>query len=586
MSNRSRTDEATTLRGVAASQGIARGKAVVFARPDLTFQPRTVDQPDYEVQRLETAIAEAIEELAAHKRRVLEELGEEAAHIFRSQQTVLEDDSILEEMKAVIAGEKCLAESAVQTVFAVYLTMFEELDENDYNRERMADLEDVQKRVLRNLLGVEDVSLAHLDEESIVVAAELYPSDTAMMDRRHVRGVITELGGITSHAAILAGNLGIPAAVAVSEAISRISAGDDLYLDVSDPEIATTYVNPDGPTRKGLDHRREEFESRRRRLAASRHLAPETRDGHRIDLSANVGSIDEIEIAHQEGARSVGLLRSEFLFIGEKRIPDEEKQYRAYRTAVEAFPDGFVVLRTLDIGADKPVESISVPEEENPFLGYRGIRISLDRDDLFRTQVRAALRASAHGTLKVMFPMVSGPHEVRRILAAVAEAREEHDREGTAYDEAMEIGVMIEIPSAVLMAEELAGLVDFFSIGTNDLTQYLLAADRMNTHIRDYYQPYHPAVFRAIRQIVTAAHDRGKGVGGCGELGGMAPAIPVLIGLGVDELSMSGRSLPEALHVVRNVTLSGCRALAGAVLDCSDETEIRALLREHDQTKE
>jgi phosphoenolpyruvate-protein phosphotransferase (PTS system enzyme I) len=586
MSNRSRTDEGRKLLGVAASQGIARGKAVVYARPDLDFQPRTVDHPRHEVQRLEAAVAEAIEELATLKLRVLEELGEESAHIFRSQQTVLEDESIIEEMKEVIAAEKCLAETAVQTVFSVYLAMFEELDENDYNRERMADLDDVQKRVLRNLLGVEDVSLAHLDEESIVVASELYPSDTAMMDRRHVRGVITELGGITSHAAILAGNLGIPAAVAVAEAVTHIAVGDDLYLDVSDPEIATTYVNPDGATRKGLDQRREAFEARRRRLAESRHLAPETRDGHRVDLSANVGSIDEIELAHHEGARSIGLLRSEFLFIGEKRIPDEEKQYRAYRAAVEAFPEGFVVLRTLDIGADKPVESISVPEEQNPFLGYRGIRISLDRADLFRIQLRAALRASAHGNLKVMFPMVSGPNEMQRILAVLAEVRRELDREGAAYDEAMEIGVMIEVPSAVLMAEELAGLVDFFSIGTNDLTQYLLAADRMNSHIREFYQPYHPAVFRAIRQVVAAAHDRGKWVGVCGELGGMPLAIPVLVGLGVDELSMSSRSLPEALHVLRQVSRSESRALAGAVLGCSDETEIRALLRGPDTIKE
>lgn len=568
-----------TIQGVSASPGMSHGTAVVYIPQELSFEPRSITDGAAEKQRLSKAVESAIGELTSLKERVLREMGEEFAHIFRSQQTILEDDSTLGEINEKITADNWCAEEAVRQVFTTYLQMFEELGEDDYNKARMADLEDVHKRLLRNLLGKEEVDLSTLAERTVIVAQELYPSDTAVMNKEQVCGMITERGGITSHVAILAKNLGVPAAVAVSNATKTISDGDEIYLDATDPEGARIYINPDGTTRRQLEEERRRQEERRKVLAEEMDLEPITTDGRKITLSANIGSVEEIEKAVENGATSVGLFRSEFLFMKGKILPNEEKQFEAYKAAVEAFPEGFVVLRTLDIGGDKPVDTISIPKEDNPFLGYRAVRISLNEKALFRQQLRAALRASLFGNLKVMFPMVSGPNEMNRILSTLDEVKKHFDEEGIAYDREMEVGVMVEVPSAVFMADELLKRIDFMSIGTNDLTQYLLAADRMNEHISEYYQTYHPAVFRAIARVVDAAHAQGKWVGICGELGGMAPAIPVLIGLGVDELSMSAHSLPEAIHTVRHTGYQSAQELAGSVLRMAEESEIKTLLR-------
>ncbi|MFW6339025.1 MAG: phosphoenolpyruvate--protein phosphotransferase [Alkalispirochaetaceae bacterium] len=567
------------VQGVSASPGMAHGKAVVYLPQDLSFQPHSVTDTRAEADRLSNAVESAIDELVRLKERVLKEMGEEFAHIFRSQQTILEDDSIIGEVKEKIAEEKWCAEEAVRQVFTAYLEMFEELGDDDYNKARMADLEDVHKRLLRNLLGKAEVDLSDLADRTVIVAQELYPSDTAVMNTDQVCGMITERGGITSHVAILAKNLGVPAAVAVPDATKAISENDEIYLDATDPDEARVYINPDGTRLRRLEEERRRHEERRKVLTEEKKLEPVTPDGRRITVSVNIGSVEEIESARANGAKSVGLFRSEFLFMKGKILPDEEKQFEAYKRAVEAFPEGFVILRTLDIGGDKPVESISIPEEENPFLGYRAVRISLAKPALFKQQLRAALRASVFGTLKVMFPMVSGPNEVNSILRVLNEVRRELDNEGVSYDPEMEVGIMVEIPSAVFMADELLEGIDFMSIGTNDLTQYLLAADRMNENIREYYQPFHPAVFRAIARVVDAAHARGKWVGVCGELGGMPLAMPALLGLGVDELSMSPQTVPEAIHTIRHVRYESARELAGRLLRMSEEPEIKELLR-------
>ena len=568
-----------TIQGVSASPGMTHGKAVVYLPQDLSFQPQSISDTEAETERLSKAVESAIGELVRLKERVLKEMGEEFAHIFRSQQTVLEDDSIIGEVQEKITEDKWCAEEAVRQIFTTYLKMFEELGDDDYNKARMADLEDVHQRLLRNLLGKEEVDLSDLAERTVIVAEELYPSDTAVMNTEQVCGMITERGGITSHVAILAKNLGVPAAVAVTGATAEISDNDEIYLDATDPDEARVYINPDGTTRRQLEEEQRRHEERRKALAEEKELEPVTPDGRRITVSANIGSVEEIETAREHGARSVGLFRSEFLFMKGKILPDEEKQFEAYKAAVEAFPEGFVILRTLDIGGDKPVESISIPEEENPFLGYRAVRISLAKPALFQQQLRAALRASAFGILKVMFPMVSGPNEVNRILQILEEVRAELDKEGISYDRDMEVGIMVEIPSAVFMADELLKRIDFMSIGTNDLTQYLLAADRMNENIREYYQPFHPAVFRAIARVVDAAHAQGKWVGICGELGGMPLAMPALLGLGVDELSMSAQTVPEAIHTIRHVRYQNAQELAGRVLRMDEESEIKELLR-------
>ncbi len=578
--------EVNVLQGISASAGIAPGRALLFSRPDMGFDPESVKSADEEKQRLQEALSTAVTELVALKEQVMREMGDDSAHIIRSQQTILEDESTAVEMAALISNTGCRAEAAVNEVFGTYRTLFEELGEDDYNRQRIADIADVQKRLLRILLGVREISLADIDEPTIVVAEELFPSDTVTMNREFVKGIVTERGGITSHAAILAGNLGIPASVGTTGATSGIPDGAEIYLDVTDADTAYTFIRPDSTVRLALDERRSRYVERILRLAEEKDLDPVTRDGHPVTLSANIGSVEEIQPAGDAGSRSVGLFRSEFLFFHHKGIPDEETQFRAYRKAVEAFADGFVVLRTLDAGADKPVESISIPLEENPFLGYRGVRISLERPDLFRVQIRAALRASAYGTMKIMFPMVSGPNEVRKILEIIDQLKEELTGEGTGFDPEIEIGIMIEVPSAIFMAPELAKLVDFFSIGTNDLTQYLLAADRMNEQVRDYYQPYHPAVFRAIDSLIKSAHEGGAWVGICGELGGMAAAIPVLVGLGVDELSMNSRSIANAVHLIRRMEYTEVQKLAEAVLKMEDQAEVKSVLSEFIAEKE
>lgn len=574
------------LRGLAASPGLTYGTAVVCGVRDLSFTPEVVTDTEAEARRLSSAVKVAVSELVGLKERVRLELGSETAHIFRSQQTILEDAEILGEVFQEIREHYWCAEEAVRRIFGRYIELFRELGEEEHNRSRMADLEDVYRRLLRVLLGEEELDFSKLGEGAIVVAEELFPSDTAVIDRESVHGFVTERGGMTSHVAILAKNLGIPAVVAVRRATREIVEGSEIYLDVTDPDEGIVHVNPGGTALRRLEERRQIYEERRERLAREGHLPPVTLDGRSVTVSANISSVKEGERAVELGAGSVGLFRTEFLFSAREELPAEEEQFEVYRRVAEQFRAGYVILRTFDVGGDKPLASLPIPRQANPFLGYRAVRISLDHPQMFLDQLKAALRASAYGNMKLMFPMISGPNEVDRILGILEEARGALEKSGTPYDGAMEIGVMVEVPSAVLMAEEILDRVDFMSVGTNDLTQYLLAADRMNELIADYYQPYHPAVFRSIATIVRAAHNRGKWVGVCGELAGMPPALPALLGLGVDELSMSPQLLPEAVHTIRTLSYREAEDVARELLTMDEEPRIKALLERRSTGKE
>ena len=568
----------TSLRGIAASPGIAFGRAVLFIPRDLSVPEGKGAGPERETARLQGALSLAIDELAGLKEGLKSDAG--LAHIFRSHQTILEDESLRQEMTALIAAGGCSAEKAAAEVFASYARMFEELGEQDYNRERAADLKDVHRRLMRKLLGVEEINLSRLEPSTIVVAPELLPSDTVLLDRANVCGIITERGGITSHTAILAKSIGIPAAVSVTGAVGMISPYDEILLDADDSNGAVVYVQPDAPTRKSLEARRRRREERSGLLASEREKEPITPDGHRMILSANIGATEELEDVGELGVTSVGLFRTEFLFMKSPRLPTEEEQYQAYCAARDKLSGEMLIIRTLDAGGDKAVPCLPLPAEANPFLGYRALRVCLDRGEMFKTQLRAALRASAAGDVRLMFPMVCGLEDWTRARALLAQARDELTRRGEAFNEHLPVGIMVEIPSAVLMADELARETDFMSIGTNDLTQYLLAADRTNESVAAYYRPYHPAVFRAIRNVVNAAHRHGKWVGICGELAGMTAAIPVLMGLGVDELSMSPRTLPEARHVVLHTTFAEAEGRAKEVLETGDvESLERVLMR-------
>ena len=564
--------------GVAVNPGIAEGRAYVFQRQELKVEARSAEDLGEEKARLTAAAESAVAELRELVEKVREKLGTEFAHIFRSQQTVAEDEAMLKEVVERIETEKSCAEAALEAVFSEYRDLFAELSDDDYNKARAADIEDVYKRILRNLLGLPQVSLMNIPAGTVVIAEDLFPSDTAGMDPIAVVAMVTEAGGPTSHASILANNLGIPAAVQVADILEAVSTDDQIVVENLESGAAQIVVDPDEATRRNAREKAHQLEFRRKMLATYRGAVPRTTDGVLVTLSANIGSTEDLTPAWDAGARSVGLYRSEFLFLGTPTLPDEDRQYQAYRAAVERFPEGFVVFRTLDIGGDKTLPALSMPKEDNPFLGNRALRFSLSRPELFGEQLRAMLRASAHGKAKIMFPMVGGLEELEEALGFLQQARGALEAAGTPYDRELEVGIMIEVPSAVLAADALAKRVDFFSIGTNDLTQYLLAADRLNPSVARYYRTFDPSLFAAIRMVVEGAERYGCWVGVCGELGGNRLAAPLLLGLGVSELSMSPQMLDQATAIIRRGRMSDFQALAESVLKLDSHREIEALL--------
>lgn len=571
------TGRSVRLPGRAASPGVLTARAFVYRRDPLPEPPQSCDDPAAERERLARACAETAGQLAALVSRTRERLGPEQAAIFRSQQTVAEDESIQSEIADMISTDLASAERAVQEVLGQYIALFEQLPEGDYNRGRATDVADVRERILRRLAGLPEPDLSAVPGGALIVATDLMPSDTGGMDPARVAGILTELGGVTSHVAILSRNLGIPAAVGVGGILDAARTGDLVFLDSASGRDAEVLVRPDPDEMVVLEHRAARWAEEQRVLAEWRDVEPRTADGTAVTLSANIGSSAEIAPARAAGARSVGLFRSEFLFLERRNPPDEEEQYRAYRKAAEAFSDGFVIVRTLDVGGDKQVPGVSLPEEENPFLGVRGIRVSLAEPVLFRQQLRAIYRAAAHGPLQMMFPMVGGLPELREALDAARTVRDELSEEGAEIG-TVPTGVMVEVPSAVFLAPELARMVDFFSIGTNDLTQYLCAADRMSAPVARYYREYDPAVFRAIDLVVRAAEAAGRWVGVCGELGGNLPAIPALVGLGVRELSMSARSIPAVTRLLSVTSMQQCQDLARQVLGLDTDTAVGQIL--------
>lgn len=575
-----------TLTGIAASPGLAGGTAYVYSRPDLTFATVRIDDVDGELERFRRSAKQAENELITLKESVRSRLGDEFAHIFRSQQTIAEDEAILGEVEERIRDAMECAEAALQAVFGGYIALFEELDDDDYNKTRAADIQDVHKRILRCLLGLPEADLENLPVDSIVVAEDLLPSDTATMNIRQVVGMVTEKGGATSHVAILANNLGIPAVVGVGNLMESIEPGDRILLDGAVGEAGNVTVRPSEEDEVQFRERRAAAAAHRAHLESGRDLPVATKDGFKVTLSANIGSLAELDSARDSGAESIGLFRTEFLFLDSPQLPTEDEQYAAYRKAAESFSEGFVIIRTLDIGGDKQIPSLLLPQEENPFLGNRALRLTLDRPELFISQMKAILRAGVHGSVKMMFPMVSGVPELKEALTRLEEAKKILETEGTAHDPDVECGIMVEIPSAVWSAEALARHIAFFSIGTNDLTQYLLATDRLNADVSRYYRIFDPSVFRAIGEVTRAAGKQNRWVGVCGELGGNPHAVPLLVGLGVTELSMSPRAIAEAAWLIRESEMSELRQLADRVLEQETDTAIKTILKDYYMSKE
>lgn len=574
------------LRGIPASPGIAGGRAVVVHDthlPPLTSPP---ESPSTEIARFQSAVLQTINELTQLQHSTRRIFGSEFAAIFRSQQTIVEDEDVRNSVVGAIRSEGIRAEEALRSVFEGYRRLFEELDEGSYNRSRLSDIQDVHIRMQRILRGVEHPDLSRLPSGSVIVAFELFPSDTALIDARHVAGIVTEAGGAASHAAILAKSLGVPAVVRVKGIIQSVATQDEITVAAFDAEDARVFVRPTLAEKRTIRGFERDRAMKQARVNAYRGRPPVTTDGYELTVAANIGSTQEIEPARTHGATCVGLYRSEFLFFQQPVLPDEEVQFVAYREAAEAFPEGKVVIRTLDIGGDKQLPALPAALEPNPFLGKRAIRFSLAHPDLFRTQVRAILRAGAFGSVGMMFPMIGGLTELDEALALVEECKIELQHDGLPFVADIPIGAMIEVPSAIWVADAIARRVSFFSIGTNDLVQYLLAADRLNGDVATYYQPYHPAVFRAIRDLTQVADRMGIHVAVCGEMGGDPYAIAPLAGLGVREFSMSANSLTAVTKMIRSSSMTEMERVAQEVLHLDAEADIKALLKEHYIAKE
>lgn len=562
--------------GVKASAGVAIGKAFLLTAPDMQIKTVAVEDAASEIHRFEEALERAKADLQQIALRVEKEMGAEQADIFRAHLLVLEDPELVDTVKDKITQEMTNAESALHDVAQAFIGLFEQMD-NDYMRERAADIRDVTKRVLAYLLGVNFFHPGSLTEEVIIVAEDLTPSDTAQLDRRYVKGFVTDIGGRTSHSAIMARSLEIPAVVGTQTITSAVQPSTLVILDGHEGVVI---IDPSEEEIALYTRKQAEYAEQKAELEKLVHNPTITADQHHVELAANIGSPADVAGALANGAEGVGLFRTEFLYMGRDDFPTEEEQYLAYKQVLAGMGDKPVVIRTLDIGGDKHLSYLDMPEEMNPFLGYRAIRLCLDRQELFRTQLRALLRASAHGNLKIMFPMIATLEEFRAAKAILEEEKQGLQNSGVAVSDRIEVGIMIEIPAAAMMADVFAREVDFFSIGTNDLIQYTMAADRMNERVAYLYQPYHPAVLRLLRNVIEAGHSQGKWVGMCGEMAGDPIAVPILLGLGLDEFSMSASSILPARKQISQLSREEMAKHIDAILQMSTSAQVEAFVKE------
>ena len=567
------------FRGIPVSTGVCRGKILVLGRARPTIAERHVADGDLaeEVNRLEKALVQTRHQILEVQRKVSEGMGAQEGGIFEAHLLVLEDRTLLDEVVRVIQQQKVNAEHAFHVVAERYAAMLSAI-EDEYLRERATDMRDVTMRVLNNLLGVEeDVDLRHLKEPCIIISHDLTPSNTAQLDKRNALGFATDVGSKTSHTAIMARSLRIPAVVGLKDASAQLENGQQALLDGLNGVLI---VNPTDQTLFEYGQLILRQATLQQRLRDLLHEPAVTLDGHRVLLNANIESATDTEQVKANGAEGVGLFRTEYLFLNREHLPGEEQQYQSYREAAVARKPLPVVIRTLDLGGDKFLAHMQMPTELNPFLGWRAIRISLQERDIFRAQLRAILRASAEGNVRMMYPMICGLDELKQANALLEEYKAELRAEKVPFDENLQVGAMIETPSAAMVAESLAKRVRFFSIGTNDLIQYSLAVDRMNEKIAHLYEPTHPAIVRLIKTTVDAAHKHDVRVSVCGEMAGDPVLAPLLLGLGVDELSAAPSLVPSLKFLIRRLKMSEARALAAFALECESASEILAHCQE------
>ncbi|EAD7291003.1 phosphoenolpyruvate--protein phosphotransferase [Listeria monocytogenes] len=568
---------AKELKGIAASDGIAIAKAYLLVEPDLSYEKTEVTDVESEVKRFESALEVSRTELSMIREKAAKDLGEDKAQIFDAHLLVLNDPELTGPIEESIKNSKTNAETALQETTDMFIGMFESMD-NEYMRERAADIKDVRKRVLSHLLGVTIPNPALIDEEVVVVAADLTPSDTAQLNRNFVKGFVTDIGGRTSHSAIMARSLEIPAVVGTKEVTASVAKNDIVIIDGLEGNVIIH------PTEEQIAHYekiKSDFALQQAEWDKLKNEKTVSKDGVHVELAANIGTPNDLEGVISNGGEAVGLYRTEFLYMGRDNFPTEEEQFEAYKAVVSGMDGKSVVVRTLDIGGDKTLPYLELPEEMNPFLGFRAIRLCFANEELFRTQLRALLRASVYGNLKIMFPMIATVNEFRQARDILLDEKAKLKAAVTEVSDSIELGIMIEIPAAAVLADQFAKEVDFFSIGTNDLIQYTMAADRMNERVSYLYQPYNPSILRLVKMVIDASHKEGKWTGMCGEMAGDQTAVPLLLGLGLDEFSMSASSILKSRSLIKRLDQSEMVKLAEEALNKSTAEEVVELVEKY-----
>lgn len=561
-----------TLKGIPAAPGIVIGKVLLLDREQYVIPRRPIkeDQIQTEIKHFKDALIQTKQEIIDIKKRISEELGSEHGQIFSAHLLVIEDSMLIEEVIAKIKKEKLSAEYVFQDVLKKYIKVFSEMDD-EYLRERISDINDIGKRILKNLIGAREDALATLKEKAIIISYDLSPSDTATMHKKNVIGFATDIGSRTSHTAIMAKSLEIPAVVGLETITKEVKNGDNIIVDGTHGLVI---INPVPTTLRLYEATRKKMVAFEKHLLETKELPAETMDGRKIELMSNIELPEEVSSVLAHGAEGIGLYRTEYFYMNRKDLPSEEEQFKAYSAVAKKMKPYTVILRTLDLGGDKFLSQLDIPQEMNPFMGWRAIRFCLARPDIFKTQLRAILRASSFGKLKMMYPMISGLEELRQANALLEESKKELRKEGVSFDDNMEVGAMIEVPSAALTADMLAREADFFSIGTNDLIQYSLAVDRVNEKIAYLYEPAHPAVMLLIKNIIEAGHKAGIWVGMCGEMAGDIYMTLILLGLGLDEFSTSPVAVPEIKRIIRSVTMDQAREIAQQAITLSTGKEV------------
>lgn len=557
------------LKGIAASAGVAQAKAYKLEQPVVVIEKKEGCNPEEEITKLESALAKTVKDIEGVKERAAKRLSEEELQVFDAHLMMATDPELSAQMKSMIQDQNVNAEYAADQVASAMVAMFESMD-NDYFRERAADVKDVTYRLKCNLLGLVIPDLTAISEPVVIVAHDLTPSDTAQLNE-YVQGFATAIGGKTSHSAIMANSLEIPAVVGASGVLEAVNNGDMIGLDALDGII---YVNPDQEIMDELTRKEKAYKEEKEALKVLVNAKSITTDGHEVELAGNIGNAKDALQVMENGGEGVGLFRTEFLYMDNDHFPTEEEQFEVYKQVLETMEGRKVVVRTLDIGGDKKLSYFTFPEEMNPFLGYRAIRLCLDRTDIFKTQLRALCRASVYGKLCIMFPMIATIDEFRSAKALFEECKNELLAEGVAVSDNIQVGMMVEIPAAAVLADEFSKYADFFSIGTNDLIQYSMAADRMSEKVSYLYQPYNPAILRLVNMTIQGAHKNGKWVGMCGAMAGEPYAVPILLGLGLDEFSMSATQILKARKIVNGLSYEEMQKLAQHCLNLETKDQV------------